>query len=47
MSVSPSKFKEGGAAKLKILNKNHHSVKSGVSVVKPRNKMILRVLERE
>jgi len=45
--ISPAKLEDGGAAILKILNKNHHRANIGIIDNPPRTKRILRLDKRE
>jgi len=42
IKISPNKLGEGGAAILKILNKNHQKQNVGAIEIEPRNSKILR-----
>lgn len=44
--ISPNKFKEGGAAILDDLNKNHHIDILGIKLIKPLFKNNLRLIVR-
>lgn len=44
--ISPNKLKEGGAAMLEDLNKNHHKVILGIKLISPLFKKSLRLPRR-
>jgi hypothetical protein len=47
MRISLARLGEGGAARLKMLNRNHHSAISGIIERPPRKRSMLRLESRE